>query len=41
VEQLFEVLKDHGIDDPEVDLFLAIFKRELGGARSAIDRGLT
>lgn len=39
VEQLFRVLKDHGIDDPEVDLFLATFKSDLDSARSAIDRG--
>jgi hypothetical protein len=37
--QLFEVLKDHGIDDPEVDLFLAVSKNDVNGVKSALDRG--
>jgi hypothetical protein len=39
VAQLFEVLKDHGIDDPEVDLFLAVIKNDVNGVKSALDRG--
>lgn len=37
--QLLEVLRDHGIDDPDVDLFLAILRNDVNGVRLALGRG--
>ena len=39
VQQQFQFLKDHGVNDPDVDMFLALGASDREALQDAIDRG--